>query len=158
MVRYELQIPREAKDRFEEMVKAAADEYMEPFSERRRMAKARIQVFNEVTQGITHEFFALKDQIQSLKEQVAALSPSFFKTDVVKKTPIPDAINALPDDPTALKSLLAKIYKEGQKTKLAATEYKRRADQFSELHELSQTQNESYRKQLKEAGLLLDDY
>lgn len=153
LVRYELQISNDAKQRFEALVKAAADEYPTPFSERQRMAKARIQIFNELTQGITHDFFTLQDQIHALKEQVAALSPSFFKIDAAKTTPIPDAIRALPDEPQSLKSLLTKLYTEGQHAKLAAKQYKQRADQFSELYELLQIQNETFRKQLKDAGL-----
>ena len=51
LVRFELQISAKSKACFEAMVKVAADEYKDPFSERRRMAKARIQVFNEITQG-----------------------------------------------------------------------------------------------------------
>jgi hypothetical protein len=158
VVRFEIQVDANTKARFDEMVEAVADEYIEPFDLRRRNAKARAQVFREITQNVTHEFFTLKDKIKALKEQITALTPSFFKTNTIEKTLIPDAISALPDDPQHLKSLLAKIYNEGQQAKLAATEFKRRADQFSELHELSQIQNDEYRKKLKETGLLSEEF
>ena len=149
LVRYEIQIPETAKNSFEKMVRAVADEYVEPYNERGRLAKARIQIFNEITQGVMHEFFTLKDQIQLLKEQIAALSPSFFKTIRPDSVPIPDAINALPDDPKQLKAALAKTYREAQQAKYAAAEYKQKLGQISELYELSDAQNEELRKKLK---------
>ena len=48
------------------MVKAAADEYIEPYSEKQRMAKARVQIFDEITEDIRHEFFTLKNQVAAL--------------------------------------------------------------------------------------------
>ncbi len=147
LVRYELQIPREAKAHFEALVKAAADEYSEPFSERQRKAKARIQIFQEITQGITHEFFTLKEQIEALKAQVAALSPSFFKNKVADKTPLPDAIQALPDAPHTLKSLLATLYKENQQLKQEANEYQRQAQQFEKLYNATSAYNDELQAQ-----------
>lgn len=48
-VRYELQVPTEAKERFEELVSEVAEEYVEPYDKRQRLAKARAQVFEELT-------------------------------------------------------------------------------------------------------------
>ena len=57
LVRFELQVSREAKDRFETLVGAAANEFEKPWDKRRRMAKARAQIFDEITDGICHDFF-----------------------------------------------------------------------------------------------------
>ncbi len=57
---------------------------------RRLLAKARIQVFDEIIQNVTHE------------EEIKALSPSLFKSTTPGKTPLPEAVNALPDAPRHL--------------------------------------------------------
>ena len=156
LMRFELQVHARAKARFEEMVSAAADEVVLPWDPRRRLAKARAQVFDEITQGITHEFFALKDQIAALKEEIKALSPSFFKTNQADQTPLPEAIRALPDEPQQLKALLANTYREAQQAKLAAKQYKRQADQYEELYETTSNYNDELKKQLKEQGVLIE--
>lgn len=137
-VRFELQVKAQAKQRFEAMVEAKADEYLEPFDKKRRMARARRKIFDQITQGISETFTGLKNEIHRLKQEVAALSPSFFKTDISDSTPLPSAISALPDDPQALKKILSKTYREAQQAKLDRNEYKRRADQYLELYELCQ--------------------
>ncbi len=78
LVRYELQVNAESKARFENLVRAVADEYESPWDERQRMAKARCQVFDEITQDVVHEFAGLQVHIDSLKAEIKALSPSFF--------------------------------------------------------------------------------
>lgn len=147
MARFEIQIPIETKARFDELVEAIADEYVQPFDIRRRIALARVQVFENITKGISHDFSHLKDKIESLREEIKALSPSFFKTET-NKTPLPEAISALPDDPKTLKSLLAKLYQETQASKLAVVEYKRRAKQFEELYEASDRYNDELKQKL----------
>ena len=139
LVRFELQVHARAKARFEEMLKAAADEIALPWDPRRRLAKA------------------LKDQIQSLKEEIKALSPSFFKTNPSDQTPLPEAIRVLPDNPQQLKALLAKTYREGQHAKLAAKEYKRRAGQYEALYEVATHYNDELRGKLKEQGLFVEE-
>ena len=153
LVRYEIQITEESRDRFEEMVRAVAAEYVEPFSEKRRAAKARIQIFEELTQDIVHEFFALKDQITALREQVNALAPSFFKASVNASTPLPDVIKSLPDDPAKLKQILFKVYSDLQKTKLSAAEYKRQSEQFLQLYELADKRVDELSLQLQATGI-----
>lgn len=140
--RFELQVSEESKARFDEMVKAAADDYPEPWDSRRRIAKARASVFDEITQGVIREFHSLKDQIESLKAQISALSPSFFKSDEAEDTRIPDAIIALPDSPEQLKKILSKIYRESQQTKLNLREANRQAKQYQELYEAMSNYND----------------
>ena len=150
LVRYELQISAESKAKFESLVNAAADEYDYPWNQRQRMAKARVQIFDEITQGVLHDFQALQNQIIALKEEVAALSPTFFKSNTPDQTPLPHAIESLPDDPSKLKRLLANFYKTAKQAMTAGQEHKRRAKQFEELYNVSS----SYVDELKE---LLDE-
>lgn len=155
-VRFEMQIKAESKQRFEEMVSAAAAEYMEPYDKKRRMAKARREVFDQITQNLRHDFIALKNKIISLKDEVAALSPSFFKTDIADTTALPSAIGTLPDDPKMLKKILAKTFKESQQAKLECAEYKRRSEQYLDLYETADSYNEVLKKRLEEEGLSVD--
>jgi len=148
LVRYEMQIPKESKVKFEQLVKAVADEYDEPWDERRRMALARAEVFNEIIQDTLHEFTELKRQIKTLQDEVQALAPKFFAQKSAS-SPLPSAIASLPDDPEHLKMLLTKIFGEGQRAKRQANEYKRRADQYEELYRVSTDQNEELERQLK---------
>lgn len=119
LVRYEIQVSREAKARFEAAVTARADEYPAPYSERARKAKARSELFEEITQDVVHEFFALKERIQALEQEIQALAPKYFKTPSHGMPPIPQAIASLPNDPEHLKALLAKSHLECQNAKLA---------------------------------------
>ena len=157
LARFELQVSAESKVIFEDMVKAAAEEYIEPHGERQRMAKARIRIFDEITKDIKHEFFTLKDQIKALKDEITALSPSFFKSDETQSIPLPEAIRALPDDPKRLKALLARTYKEAQQARLAAREYKRKAEQYESLYEAASSYNDKLTLQLKEAGAFIEE-
>lgn len=150
LVRFELQVSSESKQRFEAMVKAAAEEYEIPWDSRQRMAKARAQIFDKITQDITHEFTALQQQIENLKEEVKALSPSFFKSDLQEQTPLPEAIRALPDDPKSLKHLLAKLHLAKQQAVLAANQYKRNAEQYQKLYDATSNYNEKLKKRLRE--------
>ena len=151
LVRYEIQITEESRDRFEEMVRGVAAEYVEPFSEKRRAAKARIQIFEELTQDIVHEFFALKDQITAIS--ACPLPPSFFKASINASTPLPDVIKSLTDDPAKLKQILFKVYSDLQKTKLYEAEYKRQSEQFLQLYELADNRVDQLTNQLEKAGL-----
>ena len=81
MVRYEIQIPEKLKAELEQLASGAAEEIALPRSYKQRMTKARAQILDELTRGIRHEFFELKDRIKELQQQITALSPSFFKTD-----------------------------------------------------------------------------
>jgi hypothetical protein len=143
LVRYELQISADAKARFETLATCAAEEMVSPWDPRRRLAKARAQVFDEVTQGIRHEFFALKDQIEALKAEIKTLSPQFFKQKTGHKTPLPEAIRALPDDPKRLKAHLAQFYQDMQIAQREALKYKRLSAQFEALYDVASKQNEA---------------
>jgi len=151
LVRYEIQVEEKSKQKFEAVVKAAADEYTDPWDERQRMALARTQMFNKITEGTVHEFSELKRQIKALQDEVQALAPKFFAQ---KKTssPLPSAISSLPDDPEHLKILLAKIFSEGQQAKRQATEYKRRADQYEELYKVATNHSEELERRLQGAS------
>lgn len=149
LIRFELQVSKKSKRRFDEMVEAVADEYNQPWDKRRRIALARAEVFDEITRGSIHEFTELKQQISSQKEEISALAPSFFYE---KNMPValPSAIQSLPDDPDHLKALLAKMYQEAQTAKLQAREQKRKADQFEKLYNVQYEENEKIQAQLKE--------
>ncbi len=148
LTRFEIQIPSKTKAKFDTLVETVAEEYIKPHSKKQRITLARIQVFEEITQGIQHDFFELQDQIEALKDEIRALSPQFFKTHTTYKTPLPEAILALPDDPKKLKSLLAKLYQDLQTAQLTATEQKRRAQQFEALYDTTSTHNDSLQAQL----------
>lgn len=148
--RFELQVRTESKDKFEAMVDAAAEEYLKPWNLRQRRALARARIFDEIIEGSLHEFMTLKDQIESLKNEVKALSPSFFKDALSEKIPLPEAISSLPDDPQKLKALLARIFNEVQTAKSAANRSKELADQYEKLYEASSRYNEKLSKKLKE--------
>lgn len=147
LARFEIQIPAETKAKFDELVEAVAEEYAHPHSKRQRIALARIQVFEEITQDITHEFFELKDRIQALKDEIKALSPNFFKNKT-DNIPLPEAIRSLPDDPHKLKKLIAKLYQGLQVAKLSATEEKRRAKQYEALYNTTSDYNDKLRSKL----------
>ena len=142
LVRFELQIPEEAKERFEQMVETAAAEYEKPWDKKRRMALARTAIFDEITQGSQHEFTALKKTIQELMGEIKVLSPAFFLKDTIEKAPLPAAIHALPDDPVVLKELLAKIYSEAQEAKRLANKYQEQSNQYEKLYEAVNNYNE----------------
>jgi hypothetical protein len=107
LVRFEIQVSKETKERFDAMVNEAAKEFITPQDTRQRIAKARARVFDELTNNLGHDFFTLRDQIDQLKAEVKALSPTFFETSDYLNTPLPEAVSALDDDPKKLKQLLA---------------------------------------------------
>ena len=121
-VRFEIQVSQKTKARFDEMVNAIADEYEAPWDERRRKAKARADLFDQLTQGIHPDFIALEKKLLALQNEIQALSPSFFKSN--DQIPLPEAIRALPDDAEQIKQILAKTYRETQSVKLLLNEYK----------------------------------
>ncbi len=147
LVRFELQVNTKAKMLFDEMVKAAAEEYNEPWDKRRRIAKARVQVFDEMVQNNQHEFLALKEQIAALRAEIKTLSPTFFKV-IDNNTPLPEAISALSDDSKKLKILLTQQYQETQKAKNSTQKYKRLAEQYHKLYEALDSNNEELKKRL----------
>lgn len=149
LVRFEIQLPANIKARFDALVEAIAEELQEPWDTRQRIALARIQVFEEITQGVTHDFTALTTEIAALKEEIKALSPTFFKSHANEQIPIPEAIRALDDNPEQLKQLITKLYQGLQATKLSAHEYKRSASQFEALYEASSRYNEELKQKLQ---------
>ena len=148
LVRFEIQLPADIKATFDELVETVADELLEPWDKRQRVALARIQVFKEITQNITHDFKGLSTEISALKEEIKALSPTFFKTQTAEQTPIPEAIRALPDDPEQLKQLITKLYQGLQTAKVSTHEYKRSATQFEALYDAASRYNEELQQQL----------
>lgn len=147
LVRYEMQISKSSKLKFEELVTVAADEYKEPYSEKQRKTIARKDLFEQMIEGNLHEFDELKQRIKSLEEEIEALAPKFF-SDRKTKSPLPSAIKALPDDPGHLKALLSKFFSEGQQAKREAKEYKRRAEQYEELYRVVSDHCEELERQV----------
>ena len=78
------------------MVECAAAEYDYPWSIRQRMAKARADVLDEMTQGLQHEFTSHKQHIAELKDEIKALSPSFFSKEAsLGQAHLPQAIASI---------------------------------------------------------------
>jgi hypothetical protein len=151
LVRYEIQVNEEVKNRFEKAVTAVANEYTLPYSEKTRKTKARAQIFNEITKGIIHRFTELETQIESQRTEIKALSPSFFAKDLPNT--LPQAINTLDDNPQQLKTLLAKFYQENQQLQLKCLEYKRQSDQFEDLYNAQYNYNKELENELKNKNL-----
>ena len=154
MTRYEIQIPETLKNQIEQIAHESAQEMVVPRSYKQRMAKARIQVLKESTQGVRHEFFELKDRIKALQQQITALSPSFFESEVDDKAPLPDAINALPDESLKLKQIIASIYKVSQVAKTQAIESERQAKQYQKLYNMADAENDRLKGIIEAEGLM----
>ena len=148
-VRFELQVSAKSKARFDALVDAVADEQAHPWDSRRRIAKARAQIFEEITHGVVHEFFTLKDQIQALKAEIKVLSPQFFHTKDNPKIPLPESIRALPDDSKYLKALLAKTHQEAQLAKKRLVRLEETSTQNEKLYYTVQEENEELKRQLR---------
>tara|TARA_B100001964_G_C13809437_1_gene412343 strand:- start:111 stop:341 length:231 start_codon:yes stop_codon:yes gene_type:complete len=58
------------------------------------MAKARSQIFEEITKKTVHQFFTLTDEIENLRKEIAVLAPSIFEKNSTEA--IPSSIAALP--------------------------------------------------------------
>ena len=142
LVRFELQVSSDTKAKFDELVAVAADEIALPDYTRQRIAKARAQVFDEITGGINHEFFVLKDKLKALQDEITALSPDLTKTPVSENTPIPQAVSALPDDPKRLKQLLAYYYQQALNANRLAKSYKEDSDRYLDLYEVATNYND----------------
>jgi len=128
LVRFEIQVKAATKAAFDKIVENVAEEYAQPFDKRKRVAKARAQVFDDLTKDIRHNFFELQDRIESMRNEIKALTPKYFKTDNINKSPLPEAISALPDDSVKLKQILAKLYIECQQAIAEKIKYKRRVE------------------------------
>lgn len=149
-MRYELVVEKEDKARFETVVAAVADEYETPWNARQRLAKARRQVFKDITQGVTREFFMLTEEIQALKDEIKVLTPNFFITEKDTSCALPKAIQALPDEPDVLKAILAKLYAESQAAKQKANKYEESSERHAKLYYTLQDHCDTLEKQLRE--------
>ena len=136
--RLEISIPNKLKQEFEAMAEAISEEFIEPEDRRQRLAKAKVQLIEELTKNINHEFFTLKEKIAKLESMVEFLSPSFeaHKGD----HPLPSFVENLSDDPVLLKGIIANLHKDKCTYQLQAKEYKRRSEQYLKLYELINSQ------------------
>ena len=147
LVRYELQLPEALKARIEQLAAEIAQEYDTPYDKRRRLARARAQLFTELTSDTQHDFTQLKAQIAALKEELATVAPAFFIKKDTDTIPLPHAIAELPNDnPEALKQLIAKFYREAQKATQELKTYKERANNYYQLYEALTDENDRLRK------------
>lgn len=153
LVRYEIQIKEETKQRIEQMVTAIAEEYDSPWDPRRRLARARNEVFEKITQDTTHDFIHLKEQNEQLKKEIAALSPTYFTSSAHVPTSLPAAVNSLPDDCAQLKSIIAQLFHDLQQSKHTAQKLKTSTDRFEKLYEASTNYNERLLYKLRECGV-----
>lgn len=149
---YQFQVTESTFERFEKLVEARADEMVEPFDQRRREAKARTQLFDELTQEVIHQFFLKEEQIESLKNEISILSPSFFKSNNWDKTPLPAAIDTLPDDSIALKNYLATLHIESIKDKKAFAKSKTFNEKYRGLYEAQVKENERLKQLYENEG------
>lgn len=134
LARIEFFVNEATKSKFEELVKAIADEYMHPFNEKARRSKAKTALFEQLIRGVEPKFTHLQEQIEGLEAELKAVSPAFFDLKRVSmNTPLPHTINQLPDDPQQLKALLAQTHIKAQKGEKEAREYKRLYQQQQEL-------------------------
>ena len=131
--RLEISLPEKLKSEFEEMAQAVSNEFVEPQDRRQRLAKAKVQLMEELTQNINHEFFVLKDKISNLEAMVEFLSPTFNIEN--NTTPLPSFISNLKNEPTLLKGIIADLFKEKTTFEAQAKEYKRRSEQYLALYE-----------------------
>lgn len=155
LVRFELQVNAKIKKQFDLLVEEVAEELTSPWDPRRRLSIARERVFDEITQGVRHEFFHLKDQITALRAEIRAISPNFFISDDDNQAPLPEAINALPDNPGQLKQILAKTYQELQTEKQRNIELGRKYEQFDRLYQVSEARCEDLEIALEENSIEL---
>lgn len=139
LVRLEIQVSLETKKRFDEMVTMVANELEEPWDIRRRLAKARGLVFDEMTKGTIHHFDRLSQKIIALEEQLSLTSPTLsINADNTSNQKINTKVESLPDDPMLLKQNLSKIYKLAVRAQLDANKYKNESERYLELYTLSQ--------------------
>ena len=148
LVRFEIQIEQNEKSLFDQMVNDRAHTDLSQASLKSKLYKTRRDLFGEMLRNVSYGYAGLKKEIQHLKEEISALSPSFFKTSVNDNTPLPQAISSLDNDPQLLKTLLAKTFRDAQAAKRVALEHKRKAEQFQQLHEAVDNYNESLKDKL----------
>ena len=146
LVRLELQLEAQYKQRFDELVAAKAKDYPYDIHQQRCIALARRQVLQEALANTETSFISLRDQIEALKIEIRALSPSFFKTDHEKTLPLPEAIKALPDNPQQLKVLLAKFHREIAKENRTIHKLEENEKRYRELYEAQYNENERLKK------------
>lgn len=150
LLRFELQVSTETKQRFDQMVQAKAKDLLSPWDPRARLAKARALLFDQLTQQITPMFENLNAEITQLKAEIEALSPQFIADDTCTSA-IPRSIAALPDDPQHLKQLLAQSYQQTQTLKTQLSQSQRLAKQYEQLYEATAQYNEDLQAKLKDS-------
>lgn len=152
-VRFELQVQKDTKLRFDKLVDAAAEDFVAPWSKKQRIAKARAKIFDDITKNVIHEFHTLQSQIESLKAEIKALSPAVFNLNG-SNIPLPAAINELPNDPKHLKQLLAKTHLQFQQANKAQREFKQQSEQYLALYEAASKYNDELSAQLPDDEVL----
>ncbi len=150
LVRYEVQIPQEVKSKIERLVEEIANEYDAPYDKRRRLARARAQLFTELTANTQHDFKQLKAQISALQAELSTMAPMFFMPKGEGDRPLPNAIAQLPDEPNALKQLIVKFYQEAKNATQELKAYKERATTYYNLYEALSDENDRLRKLTKD--------
>ena len=105
VARLEIQVSLDTKKRFDELVKHVADDMQEPFDPRRRLAKARSLVFDEMTHDTIHYFDGLMLKIRQLEEKIALHSPTLSaEISTSSSDQLRHDVASLPDDPELLKA------------------------------------------------------
>ena len=136
IVRYEILVNKKDKETFEAMVGDIAEEYIAPKGKRLRKAKARSELFSKLMDGISHDFFELKDQITKLKAKVKVLSPTLSSQNNNDEVSIPDSILALTDEPLHLKKLISKLYLENADLKLKERDLIEKVERYHRINEV----------------------
>ena len=151
VVRYQFQATQQSKEKFEQMATAIAAETAQPYDLRQRLAQARTQLFDDITQHTVHEFTVLTDKIATLTAEVQALSPVFNPHSTTER-PLPQTIADLPNDPKQLKVLLANLYQETQQAKQQVAKYQQQAQQYQDLYNTSENYNEQLKAQIEQVA------
>ena len=111
-----------------------------------------------MSQGIIHEFDGLKEQIIRLKADIRSLSPLPSNKQALSSAPLPETIQALPDDPKLRKHMLAQSHREAQSAKRTADKYRQHSKQYQELYETATSYNLELKQQLNDLdGTNMDD-
>ena len=146
-------MPKKLKDTIEEIASKVGEGYATPRSISQCMCKARADVLEKATQNIRHKFFELKNRIRELKQQIEALSPSFFKTHEKENTSFPDAILSLPDNTNQLKKLLATTYIGMQTAKTKLVRVESDSKRYLALYDLETKESERLREICEDNGI-----
>lgn len=132
ITRQEIPMNKEDYEKFMEIVEEVADEHPTPVARKYRIKQAKIQLFSEFINKMSHDYFLLKEQIKLKNDEIKAMAPTYFKLDDLENVQLTEAVKALPDDPVKLKKLITRLHKAGNEALEQAKKYKAIAERRSQ--------------------------